>query len=110
MAQDIAWFVLTCRLCQLRKTQQVSIPPVVTQPAPLFAKVYMDTMHLTPSCGYKYIVQARCSLTHCSTVHSPTFSAGFRWTHWNPADFAGLQICHILSHGGSAGVRWSPLE
>ena len=64
MAQDIAWFLLTCHLCQLRKTQQVSIPPVVASPAPLFAKVYMDTMHLTPSGGYKYIVQARCSLTH----------------------------------------------
>jgi hypothetical protein len=64
MTQDIAWFVLTCHLCQLRKTQQVSIPPIVALPAPLFAKVYMDTMHLTPSGGYKYIVQARCSLTH----------------------------------------------
>ena len=64
MGQDIAWYILTCHLCQLRKTQQVSIPPVVAQPAPLFAKVYMDTMHLTPSGGYKYIVQARCSLTH----------------------------------------------
>ena len=64
MAQDIAWFVLTCHLCQLRKTQQISIPPVVAQPAPLFAKVYIDTMHLTPSGGFKYIVQARCSLTH----------------------------------------------
>ena len=64
MAQDIAWFIQTCHLCQLRKTQQIAIPPVVAQPAPLFAKVYMDTMHLTPSSGYKYIVQARCSLTH----------------------------------------------
>ena len=64
MAQDIAWFVLTCHLCQLRKTQQIAIPPIVAQPAPLFAKVYMDTMHLTPSSGYKFIVQARCSLTH----------------------------------------------
>lgn len=64
MAQDITWFIRTCHLCQLRKTQQVSIPPVVATPAPLFAKVYMDTMHLTPSAGYKYIVQARCSLTH----------------------------------------------
>jgi hypothetical protein len=64
MAQDIAWFVLTCHLCQLRKTQQNVIPPVVAVPAPLFAKVYMDTMHLTTSSGYKYIVQARCSLTH----------------------------------------------
>ena len=64
MGQDVAWFVKTCHLCQLRKTQQVSIPPTVATPAPLFAKVYMDTMHLTPSAGYKYIVQARCSLTH----------------------------------------------
>ena len=64
MAQDIAWFILTCRLCQLRKTQQVFIPPIVATPAPLFAKVYMDTMHLTPSAGYKYIVQGRCSLSH----------------------------------------------
>ena len=64
MAQDIAWFVLTCHVCQLRKTQQIVIPPVVALPAPLFAKVYMDTMHLTPSGGFKYIIQARCSLTH----------------------------------------------
>ena len=64
MAQDIAWYIRTCHLCQLRKTQQISIPSIVASPAPLFAKVYMDTMHLTPSGGYKYIVQARCSLTH----------------------------------------------
>jgi hypothetical protein len=64
MSQDIAWFIQTCRLCQLRKTQQISIPPIVATPAPLFSKVYMDTMHLTPSAGFKYIVQARCSLTH----------------------------------------------
>ena len=64
MAHDIAWFIQTCQLCQLRKTQQVLIPPVVATPALLFAKVYMDMMHLTPSSGYKYIVQARCSLTH----------------------------------------------
>lgn len=64
MANDISWFVRTCHLCQLRKTQHVLIPPVVATPAPLFAKVYMDTMHMTPSGGYKYIVQGRCSLTH----------------------------------------------
>ena len=64
MAQDIAWFILTCHLCQIRKTQQVSIPPVVASPAPLFVKVYMDTMHLPTSGGFKYIVQGRCSLTH----------------------------------------------
>jgi hypothetical protein len=64
MAHDISWFVRSCHLCQLRKTQHVLIPPTVATPAPLFSKVYMDTMHLTPSSGYKYIVQGRCSLTH----------------------------------------------
>ena len=64
LSQDIAWFVLTCRICQLRKTQQVLIPPIVAMPAPLFSKVYMDTMHMPVSGGYKYIVQGRCSLTH----------------------------------------------
>ena len=64
MGQDITWFIQTCHLCQLRKTQQIVIPPTVATPAPLFSKVYMDTMHLTPSSGYKYIVQGRCSLTH----------------------------------------------
>jgi hypothetical protein len=64
MAHDISWFIRTCHLCQLRKTQHVLILPTVASPAPLFSKVYMDTMHLTPSGGYKYIVQGRCSLTH----------------------------------------------
>jgi Integrase zinc binding domain/RNase H-like domain found in reverse transcriptase len=64
MRADIVWFVRTCRLCQLRQTRNVLIPPVVASPAPLFAKVYIDTMHLPKSNGYKYIVQGRCSLSH----------------------------------------------
>ena len=64
MRADIAWFVRTCRPCQLRQTRNVLIPPVVANPAPLFAKVYTDTMHLPKSNGFKYIVQGRCSLSH----------------------------------------------
>ena len=64
MAQDIAWYILTCHMCQVRKTQQVLIPPIVAMPAPLFSKVYMDTMHMPASSGYKYIVQGRCSLIY----------------------------------------------
>ena len=64
MNNDIAWFVKTCNVCQLRKTQNVLIPPVVATPAPLFAKIYVDTMHLPASGGFKYIVQGRCSLVH----------------------------------------------
>jgi hypothetical protein len=64
MAQDIAWFILTCHICQVRKTRQALIPPTVQLPAPLFSKVYMDTMHMPTSSGYKYIAQGRCSLVY----------------------------------------------
>jgi hypothetical protein len=61
---DIAWFVRTCHLCQVRDTRNVLIPPTVATPAPLFAKIFIDTMHMPPSGSFKYIVQGRCSLTH----------------------------------------------
>jgi len=64
MVSDIAWYVRTCHICQIRQTRQVLIPPVVATPAPLFAKIYADTMHMPPSGGFKFIVQGRCSLTH----------------------------------------------
>jgi hypothetical protein len=54
----------TCRLCQLRQIRNVLIPPTVAIPAPMFAKIYTDTMHLPRSGGFKYLVQGRCSLTH----------------------------------------------
>ena len=37
---------------------------MVATPAPLFAYIYIDTMHLPPSGGYKYIVQVHCSVSH----------------------------------------------
>ena len=50
------------------------------------------------------------SMSETSTLHSPTFSAGICWTHRNPVDLTGLQKCHILSHGGSAGVCWNKIK
>jgi hypothetical protein len=64
LAQDIRWFVRTCHMCQLRQIQNVLIPPTVAMPAPLFSKIYMDTMHLPSSGGFKYLVQGRCSISH----------------------------------------------
>jgi hypothetical protein len=64
MHADIAWFVCTCWLCQLRQTRNLLIPPTVATPAPLFGKMYTDTMHLPHSSGFRYIVQGRCSLVH----------------------------------------------
>ena len=64
MRADIAWFVRTCWLCQLRQTRHILIPPIVATPAPLFAKIYVDMMHMPKSGGFKYIVQGRCSISH----------------------------------------------
>ena len=51
-------------LCQLRQMCNILIPPVVAIPAPLFATMYMNMMHLLMSGGFKYFVQGHCSLTH----------------------------------------------
>ena len=64
IGRDIAWYVRTCHLCQVQQTRQISILPIIAMPAPLFAKMYMDTMHLPHSGGHSYIVQGRCFLTH----------------------------------------------
>ena len=64
LAADVAWCVKTCHLCQLRQTRNISILLVIATPTPLFAKMYMDTMHLPKSGGFKYLVQGRCSLRH----------------------------------------------
>ena len=64
MLSDIAWFMKTCLLCQLQQAQQILIPPTVPLPAPLFAKMHMDTMHLPTSGGFKYIIQGHWTLSH----------------------------------------------
>ena len=64
MRTDIHWFVRTCRPCQLRQICNVLIPPVIATPVPLFGKMYVDTMHMPKSGGFRYIVQGRCSLSH----------------------------------------------
>ena len=37
---------------------------VVAMPAPLFSKVYMDTMHMPSLSGYKYIAKGHCSIIY----------------------------------------------
>lgn len=60
-AEDIKWYIRTCHLCQLRQTEKIRIPPVVTEPMGLFTKCYMDVMEMPKSGGYKYIVHGHCS-------------------------------------------------
>ncbi len=60
---NVKWYVGTCHQCQLRQTTQVRIPPTVASPAPLFHKAYINTMFMPLASGFRYIAQARCSLS-----------------------------------------------
>ena len=60
----------TCHKCQLHQTTKVHIPPTVTTPAPLFRKVYVDTMFMPIAASFRYIVQARCSLSAWPEWHT----------------------------------------
>jgi Integrase zinc binding domain len=78
--EDIVWFMHTCHICQIQQTQKVLIPPVITMPAPLFGKVFINAMHLPASARKKYIVQGCCSLStwpkFCALVKENTTALG----------------------------------
>src|ERR1700678_81885 len=107
MAQNIAWYILTCHMCQVRKTQQVLIPLTVAMPAPLFLKVYMDTMHMPPSSGYKYIVQGRCSLTYWpewAMLYAKNAKSLARWI-LNDIIYRWGLLLEIVTDNGSAFLK-----
>lgn len=61
--EDVKWYVRTCYECQARQFRKQHIPPTIPIPAPLFEKVYVDTMFMPKAGRFRYIIQARCSLT-----------------------------------------------
>jgi len=63
LKSDVKWYVQTCHQCQIWQTTKIRLPPTVDTPALLFHKVYIDTMFMPPAGGFRYIVQAQCSLT-----------------------------------------------
>lgn len=70
MQDDVKWFCQTCHVCQTRSTVKVHIPPVVAEVPTLFRRANIDTMMMPPANKFRYIVQARCSLTS--------------WPEWRP--------------------------
>ena len=64
LERDVAWFIKTCHECQIRSTAHLFIPPTPSVPAPLFRKAFFDTALFPVAQGYRYLVQARCSLTN----------------------------------------------
>ena len=107
MVQDIAWFILTCHICQVQKTKKSLIPPVVDVPAPLFSKVYMDTMHMPPSSGHKYIVQGQCSLVYWpewAQLEKENVKSLGEWILWDIIYHWGL-LLEIVTDNGPAFLK-----
>ena len=67
---DVKWYVQTCHQCQIHQTTKVQLPPTINAPAPLFHKVNIDTMYMPHTGGYRYIMQACCSLTAWPEWHA----------------------------------------
>lgn len=63
LEHDVKWFVNSCHQCQIRQMRYYHVPPTVAAPASLFRKAYVDTMFMPRAGNYRYIVQARCSLS-----------------------------------------------
>ena len=61
---DIAWYVRSCHLCQIRQTVRVHIPPTVPFPTPPMFRVHVDSMAMPGT--YKYFFHARCATTSWS--------------------------------------------
>ena len=70
LAHNVKQHITTCHECQICQTTKVCIPPTIAAPAPLFRKAYIDTMFMPPAAGYRYIVQAHCSLSAWPEWHA----------------------------------------
>ncbi|KZS87479.1 hypothetical protein SISNIDRAFT_389860, partial [Sistotremastrum niveocremeum HHB9708] len=63
LQDDVVWWLKSCLQCQQRQFTTVVTPPRIARPMRLFFKAYVDTMFMPPSNNFRYIVQARDSLT-----------------------------------------------
>ena len=66
MRNDIYHHVKSCHECQIRSVKHLEIPLTISTPAQLFAKVYIDIMHMPPANGFSYIVAAKDNLSGTS--------------------------------------------
>ena len=60
---DVARYVKSCHICQLRNTRKMHIPVTVSRPLTLFAKVYLDVMKMPEAQGKNWIVICRDDLS-----------------------------------------------
>ena len=70
LSHNVRWYIKSCHECQIHQTTKIWIPLTVAALASLFCKAYIDTMFMLHALGYRYIVQARCSLTTWPEWHA----------------------------------------
>ena len=104
MAKDVKWFIQTCHLCQIQNLQQSLIPPIVAVPAPLFSKVYMDTMLMSTLGGSKYITQGCCSLISWPEWAMLPKETGKTLGNWILLYHWGL-LCRVVTDNGPAFLK-----
>ena len=63
LRSDIHDHVASCHQCQIRSTKKVEVPPHISAPEALFSTIYVDTMVMPLSAGFRFIVAARDDLT-----------------------------------------------
>ena len=61
--EDLKWFLRTCQKCQERNTFKLHIPPIIPEPATLFARMHLDTMFMPKARGFRYIIHGVCSIS-----------------------------------------------
>jgi len=66
MRADVNHQVKSCHECQIRSLKRLEIPLTVSVSTRLFAKVYIDVMHMPVAHGFHYIVAAKDDLSGTS--------------------------------------------
>jgi len=104
---DIAWFVRTCDICQRFQVRKLLLPPVVANPAPLCAKIYIDSMHMPLSGGFKYYVHGRCSMSSWPEARPLRNETGRTLGDWVFEDWLCRwgPVSEIVSDNGAAFVK-----
>lgn len=72
MRKDIQHHVKSCHECQIRSLKRLQIPLTISTPVALFAKVYIDIMHMPLAQGCRYIVAAKDDLSGVSEAQALT--------------------------------------
>jgi len=63
MHADVYHHVKSCHECQIRSLKQIEIPLCISTPIILFAKIYIDIMHMPLAQGFHCIVAAKDDLS-----------------------------------------------